>query len=126
MWEEVNTGTNLPAEIEIAAVDGDAYKFLFMAKGGGSANKSYLFQETKAVLNPTSLLQFLDEKIRTARHRRLPAVPPGHRHRRHVGRVRARRRPSWRRPATSTPSRSPATSSAGASATSSSRRRCSS
>ena len=52
MWDEVNTGTNLPAEIEIAAVDGDAYKFLFMAKGGGSANKSYLFQETKALLNP--------------------------------------------------------------------------
>ena len=53
MWDEVNTGTNLPAQIEIAAVDGDAYKFLFMAKGGGSANKSYLFQETKALLNPT-------------------------------------------------------------------------
>ena len=48
----MNTGTNLPAEIEISAVDGDAYKFLFMAKGGGSANKSYLFQETKALLNP--------------------------------------------------------------------------
>ena len=52
MWDEVNTKTNLPAEIKIAAVDGDAYKFLFMAKGGGSANKSYLFQETKALLNP--------------------------------------------------------------------------
>ena len=52
MWDEENTGTNLPAEIEIYAVDGDAYKFLFMAKGGGSANKSYLFQETKALLNP--------------------------------------------------------------------------
>ena len=54
MWEEKNTGTNLPAEIEIEAVDGDAYKFLFMAKGGGSANKSLLFQETKALLNPDS------------------------------------------------------------------------
>ena len=52
MYDEKNTGTNLPAEIEIDAVDGDAYKFLFMAKGGGSANKSYLFQETKALLNP--------------------------------------------------------------------------
>ena len=70
MYDEVNTGTNLPAEIEIDAVDGDAYKFLFMAKGGGSANKSYLFQETKALLNPTSLLEFLDEKMRPARHRR--------------------------------------------------------
>src|SRR6478736_6745166 len=56
MWEEVNTGTNLPAEIKIAAVDGDAYKLLFMAKGGGSANKSLLFQETKALLTPTKLL----------------------------------------------------------------------
>jgi fumarate hydratase class I len=63
MYTEVNTGTNLPAEIEIAAVDGDAYKFLFMAKGGGSANKSYLFQETKALLNPTSLLEFVAAKM---------------------------------------------------------------
>ena len=55
MWDEVNTKTNLPAQIKIYAVDGDAYKFLFMAKGGGSANKSYLFQETKALLNPASL-----------------------------------------------------------------------
>ena len=63
MYREVNTGTNLPAEIEIGAVDGDAYKFFFMAKGGGSANKSYLFQETKALLNPTSLLAFVAEKM---------------------------------------------------------------
>jgi len=63
MYREVNTGTNLPAEIEIAAVDGDAYKFFFMAKGGGSANKSYLFQETKAVLNPASMLKFIAEKM---------------------------------------------------------------
>ena len=63
MYREVNTGTNLPAEIEISAVDGDAYKFFFMAKGGGSANKSYLFQETKAVLNPTSMLNFIAEKM---------------------------------------------------------------
>ena len=63
MYREVNTGTNLPAEIEIAAVDGNAYKFFFMAKGGGSANKSYLFQETKAVLNPTSMLKFIAEKM---------------------------------------------------------------
>ena len=58
-----DTGTNLPAEIEINAVDGSAYKFLFMAKGGGSANKSYLFQETKALLNPSSLLEFVAQKM---------------------------------------------------------------
>jgi fumarate hydratase class I len=66
-YEEKNTGTNLPAQIELysTAEHGQPeYKFLFMAKGGGSANKSYLFQETKAVLNPTRLLEFLDEKIR--------------------------------------------------------------
>ena len=63
MYEEKNTGNNLPAEIKLSAVDGDSYKFLFMAKGGGSANKSYLFQETKALLNPQSLLKFLAEKL---------------------------------------------------------------
>jgi fumarate hydratase, class I len=60
MYREKNTGTNLPAQIEIFATDGDAYKFLFMAKGGGSANKSFLFQETKALLNPESLLAFVE------------------------------------------------------------------
>jgi fumarate hydratase class I len=75
MWEEVNTKTNLPAEIKIAAVDGAAYSFLFMAKGGGSANKSYLFQETKALLNPTRLLEFLDEKLRALG---TAACPPYH------------------------------------------------
>ena len=90
MWDEVNTKTNLPAEIKIAAVDGDAYKFLFMAKGGGSANKSYLFQETKALLNPTSLLTFLDEKLRTLGTAACPPYHLGRRHRRHVGRVRGR------------------------------------
>jgi fumarate hydratase class I len=64
MYREKNTGTNLPAQIEIFATDGDAYKFLFMAKGGGSANKSYLFQETKALLNPESLISFLEAKLR--------------------------------------------------------------
>jgi fumarate hydratase class I len=64
VYEEKNTGSNLPAQVEIAAVDGDAYKLLFMAKGGGSANKSLLFQETKTLLNPKSLMKFLDEKIR--------------------------------------------------------------
>ena len=64
MFKEKNTGTNLPAQIEIFSTDGDAYKFLFMAKGGGSANKSYLYQETKALLNPESLARFVDEKIR--------------------------------------------------------------
>jgi fumarate hydratase class I len=63
MYREINTETNLPAEIEIGAVDGDSYKFFFMAKGGGSANKSYLFQETKAVLNPAAMLNFIAEKM---------------------------------------------------------------
>jgi fumarate hydratase class I len=75
MWDEVNTGTNLPAEIEIAATDGDAYKFLFMTKGGGSANKSLLFQETKALLNPTTFAKWIDEKIRTLG---TAACPPYH------------------------------------------------
>jgi fumarate hydratase class I len=64
MYKEKNTGNNLPAQIEIFATDGDAYKFLFMAKGGGSANKSYLFQETKALLNPDSLLAFVEAKMK--------------------------------------------------------------
>ncbi len=75
MWDEKNTGNNLPAQIEIYATPGDQYSFLFMAKGGGSANKSYLFQETKAILNPTSLMQFLDEKIRMLG---TAACPPYH------------------------------------------------
>jgi fumarate hydratase, class I len=64
MYREKNTDDNLPAQIELYATDGDAYKFLFMAKGGGSANKSYLYQETKALLNPDSLLKFIDDKVR--------------------------------------------------------------
>jgi len=75
MWDEKNTGSNLPAQIELYATDGDAYKFLFMAKGGGSANKSYLYQETKAVLNPRRMAQFLEEKIRTIG---TSACPPYH------------------------------------------------
>jgi fumarate hydratase, class I len=74
-WDERNTGTNLPAQIEIYATPGDAYKLLFMAKGGGSANKSYLFQETKALLNRSSLLRWLDEKLRTLG---TAACPPYH------------------------------------------------
>jgi len=75
MFTERNTGTNLPAQIEIESVSGDAYKFLFMAKGGGSANKTFLFQETKALLNPESLARFLDEKLRTLG---TSACPPYH------------------------------------------------
>ena len=75
MWDEVNTKTNLPAQIEIYATDGDEYHFLFMAKGGGSANKSYLYQETKALLNPKSLMNFLDAKLRTIG---TAACPPYH------------------------------------------------
>jgi fumarate hydratase class I len=63
MWDEKNTGTNLPAQIDLQACDGDAYKFLFIAKGGGSANKTFLFQETRAVLNPKSLVNFLTSKM---------------------------------------------------------------
>ena len=75
MFEEVNTNTNLPAEIKIAAVDGDEYKFLFIAKGGGSANKSYLFQETKALLNDKTLLPWLFDKMKTLG---TAACPPYH------------------------------------------------
>ena len=75
MYKEVNTGNNLPAQIEIFATDGDAYKFLFMAKGGGSANKSYLYQETKALLNPDSLLAFVEQKVRSLG---TAACPPYH------------------------------------------------
>jgi fumarate hydratase class I len=78
-YEEKNTGTNLPAQIEIYSTpskDGKPeYKFLFMAKGGGSANKSFLFQETKAILNPKRMLEFLDEKIRSLG---TAACPPYH------------------------------------------------
>ena len=75
MYREVNTGTNLPAQIDIQAVDGDAYKFLFIAKGGGSANKTALYQETKAVLTPESILKFLVGKFRTLG---TAACPPYH------------------------------------------------
>ncbi|WP_206504224.1 fumarate hydratase [Streptomyces chrestomyceticus] len=75
MWDEKNTGSNLPAQIELYANDGDAYKFLFMAKGGGSANKSFLYQETKAVLNEASMMKFLEEKIRSLG---TAACPPYH------------------------------------------------
>ena len=75
MYDEVNTGTNLPAQIDLVATDGDEYKFLFIAKGGGSANKSYLFQETKALLNPESLEKFLTEKMKTLG---TAACPPYH------------------------------------------------
>jgi fumarate hydratase class I len=75
LFTETNTGNNLPAQIEIYSDKGDAYNFLFIAKGGGSANKTYLFQETKALLNPESLTKFLDEKIRTLG---TAACPPYH------------------------------------------------
>jgi fumarate hydratase class I len=75
MYEEVNTGTNLPAQIEIHAGDGSEYRFVFVAKGGGSANKTFLFQETQALLNPQSMLQFLGGKLRTLG---TAACPPYH------------------------------------------------
>jgi fumarate hydratase class I len=75
MFEEVNTGNNLPAQIDLYATEGDAYKFLFMAKGGGSANKTFLYQQTKALLNPESLMKFCDAQIRTLG---TAACPPYH------------------------------------------------
>ena len=75
MFSEVNTGDNLPAQIDLFADDGDEYHFLFIAKGGGSANKSFLFQATPATLNPKTLLKFLDERIRTLG---TAACPPYH------------------------------------------------
>jgi fumarate hydratase, class I len=75
MWEERNTGSNLPAQIELFATPGNEYSFLFMAKGGGSANKSYLYQETKAVLSPARMATFLEEKIRSLG---TAACPPYH------------------------------------------------
>jgi fumarate hydratase class I len=74
-YEERNTGNNLPAQIDLSAVDGDEYHFLVMTKGGGSANKTFLYQETKALLNPESLLSFVDAKIRTLG---TSACPPYH------------------------------------------------
>ena len=75
MFEEVNTKTNLPAQIDIHATKGDEYHFLFIAKGGGSANKTFLYQQTKALLNPTSLMKFLDDNIKTIG---TSACPPYH------------------------------------------------
>ena len=65
MYKEKNTGTNLPAQIDLFATEGDAYKFLFMAKGGGSANKTMLYQETKALLTPEKLFDYLVAKMKT-------------------------------------------------------------
>ena len=75
MYREVNTGCNLPAQIDLFAVDGMEYKFLFMAKGGGSANKTYLYQETKALITPDKLVNFLVEKMKTLG---TAACPPYH------------------------------------------------
>jgi fumarate hydratase class I len=75
MYKEVNTGTNLPAQIDLYSVDGDEYKFLCIAKGGGSANKTYLYQETKALLTPGKLKNYLVEKMRTLG---TAACPPYH------------------------------------------------
>ena len=75
MYKEKNTGTNLPAQIDLYATEGDAYKFLFMAKGGGSANKTMLFQETKALLTPEKLFDFLVAKMKTLG---TAACPPYH------------------------------------------------
>jgi fumarate hydratase, class I len=75
MYEEKNTGCNLPAQIDLYATEGDAYQFLFIAKGGGSANKTFLYQETKAVLNPATLIDFMTTKMKTLG---TAACPPYH------------------------------------------------
>ena len=75
MYDEVNTGCNLPAQIDIHATEGDEYHFLFVAKGGGSANKTYLYQETKAIINPKTLVPFLVEKMKSLG---TAACPPYH------------------------------------------------
>lgn len=75
MYEEKNTGNNLPAQIDLLATTGDAYEFLFIAKGGGSANKTFLYQETKAVLNPKTLIEFMTAKMKTLG---TAACPPYH------------------------------------------------
>jgi fumarate hydratase class I len=75
MYDERNTGTNLPAQIELYAVPGDRYELLFVTKGGGSANKTFLYQETRALLNPEALLRFAEQKIRTLG---TAACPPYH------------------------------------------------
>lgn len=75
MYREKNTGTNLPAQIDILATEGNEYHFLYVAKGGGSANKTYLFQQTKALLNPKSMASFIEEKIKTLG---TAACPPYH------------------------------------------------
>jgi fumarate hydratase class I len=75
MYDEVNTGNNLPAQIDLFATPGEAYKFLFMAKGGGSANKTFLYQQTRALLNPKSLMAFLEAQVKTLG---TAACPPYH------------------------------------------------
>jgi fumarate hydratase class I len=75
MFSEANTKTNLPAQIDLYATGGSKYDFLFIAKGGGSANKTFLYQKTKAVLNEKSMLQFLEENIKTIG---TSACPPYH------------------------------------------------
>lgn len=67
LYKEVNTKTNLPAQIDLYATKGNKYEFLFIAKGGGSANKTYLYQQTKALLNPASLMKFLEDNIKVRR-----------------------------------------------------------
>jgi fumarate hydratase, class I len=119
MWDEKNTGTNLPAQLDLYATDGEAYKFLFVAKGGGSANKSYLFQETRAVLNPKALVKFLTEKMVSLG---TAACPPYHLSF-VIGGTSAEA--TMKTVKLSMPSPRPATSTAALSATPSSRRNCS-
>ncbi len=124
MYDEVNTGTNLPAEIKIAATDGDEYKFLFMAKGGGQRQQELPVPGDQGVAQQGHVAAVDLREDPDARHRRLPAVPPRDRDRRNVGRARARDRQAGIGAATSTACPPRARRSATASATSSSSRRC--
>ncbi len=87
MYEEKNSGTNLPAQIDLYAADGDAYEFLFVAKGGGSANKTLPLPGDQGAPQPEEPREVPGREDAHARHRGLPAVPPGLRHRRHLGRA---------------------------------------
>ena len=124
MFEEVNTGDNLPAQIDLYADQGDEYKFLFIAKGGGSANKTFLYQQTQGGAEPESAAQIPRREDPHARHRRLPALSPRDRHRRHLGRAESQDGEARELPLSRQRCRARATHAARPSATASSKRKC--
>ena len=86
MFEEKNTGTNLPAQIDIYSTEGMSYEFLFVTKGGGSANKTFLYQQTKSLLNEESLIKFVKEKIKGTWNIRMSSLSSGSCNRRYISR----------------------------------------